>query len=126
MIDLGNGKILLLKEYDYYPCPENEKKLNEILNSEEILQPQNFDKVDEQNTFNEKQIINSTFDDAREMKEIFLNADPDDFNYELQRELNEEAVNIEVNDPEILNQENEENEQFNFSFEIDDNPNNNI
>jgi hypothetical protein len=126
MVDLGNGKIFLYKDYDYYPCPENEKVLNEILNSEVVPRPQNIEDVTNQNSFSEKQFINSTYDDAREMEEIFQNANPDDFNYSLQRELNEEASKIEVKEPEIITQENEENDQFHFSFEVDDNPNNNI
>lgn len=135
LIDMGNGKILLVKDFLFEPSTNDQKQLDEILNTESksILKKEtnsfndNYELINESNkTSQEKEIINSFMDEALSMKKIMNEASVEDFgdSFQIQKEL----YDIEVKGESFLSENlvDEENvEENNFLFEITSDTDNN-
>lgn len=132
LIDLGNGQILLLKDFFFEPQEKDQIKLNQILNSDSIQhQEPTQDELIHDNLNNsteeEKKIISSTFNEAASeaasMRKIMNEASLEFDTYSLQKDL----YDIEVVDDNIVSENfdlldsDKENNQFSFEVSNDEN-----
>lgn len=126
LIDMGNGQILVVKDFFFEPSKENEIKLNQILTSESIPKtPVNDTNSKEafyenlNNSTEEKNIITSTLDEAASMRKIMNEASIDEFDtYSLQKDLYEIEVTEENTISENFDDLDSVEERSNFSFEL--------
>lgn len=126
LIDMGNGQILVVKDFFFEPSKENEIKLNQILTSESIPKtPVNDTNSKEafyenlNNSTEEKNIITSTLDEAASMRKIMNEASIDEFDtYSLQKDLYEIEVTEENTISENFDDLDSVEERSDFSFEL--------
>lgn len=109
-IDLGDGKILIMKDAIFIPQDEDEAFANEILNNSTELEPDddgaNFESQDEDMTTN---ILSANEIDIENMKAI-INGSQSELNFDYSADQ-ESLFNIAVNEPQILSSNEEELEE---------------